>query len=862
MEEAPRKTKPEEESSPPKDGSPLAPEPKRQRISGEEEDGGGAGGGGGRAEEEEDMRWEAAAANAAKYIAEFKAFEQTMKTNNENLALLEANFRPDKDYKKFISALKKCNQDVLNCFGQLIEKSEMMLHVLIDGGPVYSSLPDDAECIDHMESKSTDVDDAITIGSTSFMLDADNTDRDNNYSDAEKDNDVSDMDTIFEHDYEYHDHQSSRVESLDNEPHVGMEFDSFEEARDFYNIYAFKAGFSIRKTSHYKAKKHDNMVTAHQYCCSKQGHSTRPSHENEKTTGSDVQGTPQKDNPNRRTGCKARMRVRMVEPQKWIIVTFEKDHNHELITTPTKTFFRSHKTITTEQKQLIYMLNEQNISTSQIMSFLAAKEGGRNYVPFTHKDVSSEVALKNRSFNGIDVSSALNYFREIRLNDPSFFYAVNVDEEHMARNLFWVDGRSRMAYQHFSDVVTFDTTYMTNKYNMPFAPFIGVNHHKQSIFFGCALIRDETASTFVWLFRTWLQAMEGHHPKAIITDQDPAMKKAIEEVFPNTVHRCCLWHIMRKAREHLALLYSTKEGFEEELKSCINYSLTIKEFETEWVSLIERYNLHDNNHLSLLWRGRHQWAPVFFRDTFFAGMSMSQSSEGMNALSKILLDSCTSVYKFVQQFEKLVASRHEKEDEQDFKTASGEASLWSYDPIEKQARDVYTHTLFKEVKRQLKYATGYRLVELQKNVSYKISNFMNPDLRKQSLCSYIVSVDLSEKKINCNCKMFEFVGILCSHILKVMSYIGIDAIPPHYILKRWTKYAKKVALSGRLDLITNNGLATSNTQRFESLNLRAQKVIIEGSRSAQAYQVACQKIDLLANELAAMNLTPLHVGRG
>ncbi|OAY75528.1 Protein FAR1-RELATED SEQUENCE 5, partial [Ananas comosus] len=419
------------------------------------------------------------------------------------------------------------------------------------------------QCIDHMESKSTDVDDAITIGSTSFMLDADNTDRDNNYSDAEKDNDVSDMDTIFEHDYEYHDHQSRRVESLDNEPHVGMEFDSFEEARDFYNIYAFKAGFSIRKTSHYKAKKHDNMVTAHQYCCSKQGHSTRPSHENEKTTGSDVQGTPQKDYPTRRTGCKARMRVRMVEPQKWIIVTFEKDHNHELITTPTKTFFRSHKTITTEQKQLIYMLNEQNISTSQIMSFLAAKEGGRNY-----------------------------------------------------------------------------------------------------------------------------------------------------------------------------------------------------EFETEWVSLIERYNLHDNNHLSLLWRGRHQWAPVFFRDTFFAGMSMSQRSEGMNALSKILLDSRTSVYKFVQQFEKLVASRHEKEDEQDFKTASGEASLWSYDPIEKQARDVYTHTLFKEVKRQLKYATGYRLVELQKNVSYKISNFMNPDLRKQSLCSYIVSVDLSEKKINCNCKM---EGIVKDH---------------------------------------------------------------------------------------------------
>nr|CAD1819052.1 unnamed protein product [Ananas comosus var. bracteatus] len=126
MEEAPRKTKPEEESSPPEDGSPLAPEPKRQRISGEEEDGGGAGGGGGGAEEEEDMRWEAAAANAAKYIAEFKAFEQTMKQTTKILPCLKQIFGQ-------------------TSFGQLIEKSEMMLHVLIDGGPVYSSLPDDAE---------------------------------------------------------------------------------------------------------------------------------------------------------------------------------------------------------------------------------------------------------------------------------------------------------------------------------------------------------------------------------------------------------------------------------------------------------------------------------------------------------------------------------------------------------------------------------------------------------------------------------------------------------------------------------------------------------------------------------------------
>ena len=69
-----------------------------------------------------------------------------------------------------------------------------------------------------------------------------------------------------------------------------------------------------------------------------------------------------------------------------------------------------------------------------------------------------------------------------------------------------------MAYQYFGDVVTFDTTYKRNKYDMPFAPFTGLNHHCQSILFGCALLQDETEQTFVWLFETWLQAMWGKEP--------------------------------------------------------------------------------------------------------------------------------------------------------------------------------------------------------------------------------------------------------------------------------------------------------------------------------------------------------------
>ena len=45
-----------------------------------------------------------------------------------------------------------------------------------------------------------------------------------------------------------------------------------------------------------------------------------------------------------------------------------------------------------------------------------------------------------------------------------FFYTVQVDQEnHMTIFFFGKDGRSRVNYDCFGDVVVFDTTYHTNK---------------------------------------------------------------------------------------------------------------------------------------------------------------------------------------------------------------------------------------------------------------------------------------------------------------------------------------------------------------------------------------------------------------
>jgi hypothetical protein len=53
---------------------------------------------------------------------------------------------------------------------------------------------------------------------------------------------------------------------------------------------------------------------------------------------------------------------------------------------------------------------------------------------------------------------------------------------------FWADGQSIMDYACFGDAVSFDTIFQTNKFEMPFAPILGTNHHKQTIIFWSGIV--------------------------------------------------------------------------------------------------------------------------------------------------------------------------------------------------------------------------------------------------------------------------------------------------------------------------------------------------------------------------------------
>jgi zinc finger SWIM domain-containing protein 3 len=95
--------------------------------------------------------------------------------------------------------------------------------------------------------------------------------------------------------------------------------------------------------------------------------------------------------------------------------------------------------------------------------------GGSMNLSYTCRDHKNYLQTRRqRELAYGQAGSMLKYFQAKISENPFFHYTFQLDIDENITNIFWVDAKMLIDYAHFGDVVTFDTTFVTNKEYRPF----------------------------------------------------------------------------------------------------------------------------------------------------------------------------------------------------------------------------------------------------------------------------------------------------------------------------------------------------------------------------------------------------------
>ncbi|CAB4287724.1 unnamed protein product [Prunus armeniaca] len=552
------------------------------------------------------------------------------------------------------------------------------------------------------------------------------------------------------------DFQSKSLEKSDKEAlfgesddlRVGMEVSDESEAYQLCNTYAFNKGFSIRK-GHLR-RDSQNKVRQREFLCSKEGFQV----------DEDLCEAKKVRRLDTRTGCKAVIRF-TVENGMWKLSYINPVHNHEFAKPEERQFLRSGRNIPSVRANILGSKSDGSIRPAKSHSYLGKEFGSDENDGSTNKDLPNCLQRSKDEMIEQNGQSLINYFKHKQMEDPNFFYSVQVDQFSRITNYFWRDGRSKLDYDCFGDI-----------------------------------------------------------PKTIFTDEDKAMEKAkaIETVFPETRHRLCNWQISKNATQHLASHCADPE-FKKHFNKCVLDCFTEVEFQNSWDDMIKMFNLESNSWLKMLYSFREKWCPAFSLDTFSANIGSSQRGENTNTIFHQVSRKTVDLVCFVQHYEQKTKKMRFTELEEDFRCKNAMPHLRVNSGIFKHAATEYTVKMYSFFENELMSIFGVRMVEVGNDGNQYIYEAIEEGLQRV----YMIQYNSTTSMISCSCKLFESMGLLCRHALKVLDFKNYTSIPTQYIVKRWTKGAKK-------GIVVSNEFCKSSYRKAKSAqSLRLSELMHEGN---------------------------------
>ncbi|XP_017239678.2 protein FAR1-RELATED SEQUENCE 5-like [Daucus carota subsp. sativus] len=496
-----------------------------------------------------------------------------------------------------------------------------------------------------------------------------------------------------------------------------------------------------------------------------------------------------------RCGCKEKIVVKIMSLNRYFIMNFVESHNHPLASEDGRQFLRCSRDMSISLWNMVFDASKVNIGCSKAYSLVKEMAGGYSNVGATLRDFR-------------------NFSRDLKE------YVGERDDGYLTM-LFWADATGRRNFEIYGDAVSFDATFDTNKYNMIFAPFTGVDKHDRCVTFAACLFAKENVTHFSWAFRHFVKAM-GRNLVVLITDQCSAMKIAIPDCFSSenglvaSKHRLCMWHIMQKFPIKLGNRLCKETDFMEKMKAYIWSSiLEIEEFENGWKSVIKEFNLEENKWLSDMYEMRASWIPSYFRDSPMFGLLRTTSrSESENF--------------FFGHF-------HRQSD-----TFPSTLSRWF---IENDAAEIFTRAIFYKLQEEIIASC----LEMQiKKMSEDVNGVIHLEIRDVKVKDKIFKVSVSKAHAVCSCKKFVMCGIVCRHAFCGLKQIGVTKFPKSLVLNRWMKIAD-CGSGSNVDLVTNDYF------KMERVSLKLSNIWFDFRQTVNNVGVDLEKLEYVHKAIKEIN---------
>ncbi|KAG2191822.1 hypothetical protein INT47_006653 [Mucor saturninus] len=144
------------------------------------------------------------------------------------------------------------------------------------------------------------------------------------------------------------------------------------------------------------------------------------------------------------------------------------------------------------------------------------------------------------------------------------------------------------------EAITIDATYKTNAHKMSLVNIVGTcnassvkgGNRLQTFAVAAAFVNSETEGTYQWILKelreaVWPTETSFKLPSVIVTDNEQAIRNAIETVFPESQHLLCSWHLWNTMSTKLAIGKIAS----------VEYNLRIAEAESEFKAMMNSSDL-------------------------------------------------------------------------------------------------------------------------------------------------------------------------------------------------------------------------------------------------------------------------------